>query len=165
VALVRERTIPTERPPLVGEVNADVCRYRGCRAVSEADPYGRNFDFLDRSRYFFFQVVPQFYSWGWVDSVTDQLLLRKSGSAGQRTLTIRSQRRSCVFFSSSAYTWQHTEKWLRYYCNVNTLWLTLQTGRSRVRLPMRWFFFLNSPNPSDRTRPWGLLRLLHKWVL
>jgi hypothetical protein len=25
VALVRERTIPTERPPLVGEVNASFC--------------------------------------------------------------------------------------------------------------------------------------------
>jgi hypothetical protein len=25
VALVRERTIPTERPPLVGEVSANVC--------------------------------------------------------------------------------------------------------------------------------------------
>jgi hypothetical protein len=26
VALVRERTLPTERPPLVGEVSANVCR-------------------------------------------------------------------------------------------------------------------------------------------
>jgi hypothetical protein len=25
VALVRERTVPTERPPLVGEVNANFC--------------------------------------------------------------------------------------------------------------------------------------------
>jgi hypothetical protein len=32
----------------------------------------------------------------------------------------------------------------------------LQTGRSRVRYPMRWF--LNLPNPSSRTRPWALLR-------
>jgi hypothetical protein len=28
VALVRERTIPTERPPLVGEVSASFCGYR-----------------------------------------------------------------------------------------------------------------------------------------
>jgi hypothetical protein len=28
VALFRERTIPTERPPLVGEVSANFCRYR-----------------------------------------------------------------------------------------------------------------------------------------
>jgi hypothetical protein len=34
VALVRERTIPTERPLLVGEVSAD--------------PYGRILGFLDR---------------------------------------------------------------------------------------------------------------------
>jgi hypothetical protein len=29
VALVRERTIPTERPPIVGEVSASFCGYRG----------------------------------------------------------------------------------------------------------------------------------------
>jgi hypothetical protein len=29
VDLVRERTIPTERPPLVGEVSAKFCGYRG----------------------------------------------------------------------------------------------------------------------------------------
>jgi hypothetical protein len=28
VALVRERTIPTERPPLVGEVSANFCGYK-----------------------------------------------------------------------------------------------------------------------------------------
>jgi hypothetical protein len=42
--------------------------------------------FLDRSRYFFFEVVPQLYSRGWVDPVPDPLL-RKSGSAGNRTQT------------------------------------------------------------------------------
>jgi hypothetical protein len=31
VALVHERTIPTERPPLVGEVSANFCRYRVSR--------------------------------------------------------------------------------------------------------------------------------------
>jgi hypothetical protein len=30
--------------------------------VSVTDPHGRNLDFLDRSRYFFFQVAPQLYS-------------------------------------------------------------------------------------------------------
>jgi hypothetical protein len=59
VALVRERTIPTVRPPLVGEVSAKCLRIEGCRMVSAADPYGCNLDFLDRSRYFFFQVAPQ----------------------------------------------------------------------------------------------------------
>jgi hypothetical protein len=37
VALVRERTIPTEWPPLVGEVSANFCGY-GCRMVSAEDP-------------------------------------------------------------------------------------------------------------------------------
>jgi hypothetical protein len=27
----------------------------------------------------------------------------------------------------------------------------LQAGRSRVRVPMRWIFFFNLPNPSNRT--------------
>jgi hypothetical protein len=37
---------------------------RGCQAVSVTGPYGRNLGFLDRSRYFFFQVAPQLYSRG-----------------------------------------------------------------------------------------------------
>jgi CBS-domain-containing membrane protein len=59
---VRERTIPTERPPLVDVVRtfAD----RGCHVVSVTDAYGRILRFLDRSRYFFFQVAPQLYSRG-----------------------------------------------------------------------------------------------------
>jgi hypothetical protein len=32
---------------------------RGCRVVSAADPHGRILCFLDRSRYYFFQVAPQ----------------------------------------------------------------------------------------------------------
>jgi CBS-domain-containing membrane protein len=35
---------------------------RGCHVVSVTDPYGRILGFLDRSRYFFFQVAPQWYS-------------------------------------------------------------------------------------------------------
>jgi hypothetical protein len=35
---------------------------RGCHVVSMTDPHGRNLNFLDRSRYFFFKVVPQLYS-------------------------------------------------------------------------------------------------------
>jgi hypothetical protein len=35
---------------------------RGCRVVSATDTYGRNLGFLDRSRYFSFQVAPQLYS-------------------------------------------------------------------------------------------------------
>jgi hypothetical protein len=39
---------------------------RGCRVVIATDPYGRILGFLDRSRYFFFQVAPQVCSRGWV---------------------------------------------------------------------------------------------------
>jgi hypothetical protein len=58
---------------------------RGCHVVSVTDTYGRILGFLDRSRYFFFQVAPQLYSRGWVDPIPDPLLLRKCGSAGDRT--------------------------------------------------------------------------------
>jgi hypothetical protein len=51
---------------------------RGYRVISTADPYGRILHFLDRSRYFFFQVAPQLYPWGWVEPVPDPLILRNS---------------------------------------------------------------------------------------
>jgi len=41
VALVRERTIPTERPPPFGEVSANFLRIGGCHVVSATDPHGR----------------------------------------------------------------------------------------------------------------------------
>ena len=41
VALVRERTIPTERPPPVGEVSANFLRIEWCHVVSATDPHGR----------------------------------------------------------------------------------------------------------------------------
>ena len=41
VALVRERTIPTERPPPVGEVSANFLRIEGCHVVIATDPHGR----------------------------------------------------------------------------------------------------------------------------
>jgi hypothetical protein len=34
----------------------------GCHVVGVMDPYGRNLAFIDRSRYFFYQVAPQLYS-------------------------------------------------------------------------------------------------------
>jgi hypothetical protein len=36
--LVRKRTIPTERPPLVDEIYCQLLRIEGCRVVSAADP-------------------------------------------------------------------------------------------------------------------------------
>jgi hypothetical protein len=62
---VRERTIPTELPPLVGEVSVNFFfSDRGCHVVNVADPYGRNLGFRDRSRYVFLQVAPHLYSRG-----------------------------------------------------------------------------------------------------
>jgi hypothetical protein len=58
---------------------------RACHAVSVTDPSGRILGVLDRSRYFFFQVALQLYSRGLVDPVLDPLLLRKFGSAWNRT--------------------------------------------------------------------------------
>jgi hypothetical protein len=52
MVLVRERTIPTERQPLVGEVSANFWD-RGRHVVNLSDRYGLILGFLDRSRYFF----------------------------------------------------------------------------------------------------------------
>jgi hypothetical protein len=51
-------------------------RITGFQVVGVTDPYGRILDFLDRIRYFFFQVALQLYSRGSVDPVPDPLLLR-----------------------------------------------------------------------------------------
>jgi hypothetical protein len=59
---------------------------RGSQVVILMDPYSRILGFLDRSHYFFCQAAPQLHSRGWVDPIPD-LLLRKSGSAGNRTWT------------------------------------------------------------------------------
>jgi hypothetical protein len=64
----------------------------GCHVVSVTDPYDRILDSLDRSRYFFFQVAPQFYS----------LLFRKFGSAGNRTRASGSVDRKADRFGRSA---------------------------------------------------------------
>src|SRR5215471_11420932 len=63
VALVRERTIPTERPPPVGEL-VPTFADRGCHVVSATVPPAVNLCFLDRSRYFLIQVAPQLTSRG-----------------------------------------------------------------------------------------------------
>jgi hypothetical protein len=83
---VRERTIPTERPPLVREVSAKLLRIEGV-AWSTHISFNRIFCFLQRILSFSFQVAPQLYSRRWVDHVPDALLLRKYGSAGNRTRT------------------------------------------------------------------------------
>jgi hypothetical protein len=54
------------------------------RGQRGATPTAVNLSFLDRSRYFFFQVAPHLSWRAWVDPVPDPLLLRKC-SAGNRT--------------------------------------------------------------------------------
>jgi hypothetical protein len=85
VALVHERPIPTEGPQLVGELSANFLGIEGVAWSAQRIPTVIILGFLDRSRYFSFQVAPQLSSRGWVDPVTDPLLLRKSGSGGNRT--------------------------------------------------------------------------------
>jgi hypothetical protein len=85
VAWVRKRNIPSDRR--LSAKSVPTFADRGCHVVSMTDPYGRLFGSLDRSRYFFFQNVPDLYSRGWVDPLPDPLLLRKSSSAGNRTRT------------------------------------------------------------------------------
>jgi hypothetical protein len=66
---VRERTIPTERPPLVGEVIANFWGWMVPRSQRDGSlrPYSR---FSRQEPLLFYQVAPQLYSRGWVDSVT-----------------------------------------------------------------------------------------------
>jgi hypothetical protein len=70
---VRERSIPTERPPLVGEVIANFCGSRVTRGQRDGSlrPYS---GFSRQELLLFYQVAPQLYSRGWVDPVPDPLL-------------------------------------------------------------------------------------------
>jgi hypothetical protein len=84
---------------------------RGCHVVSTMDQDRHILGFLDRSRYYFFQVAPQLYSRGWVDPIPDPLL-RKSGSAGNQTwdLWICSQELWSLYHRGS---WQLYKQFLK----------------------------------------------------
>jgi hypothetical protein len=62
MAWVRERTIPTERLQFVGEVSANVWGQRVLRGQRDGSPTAVFSIFLDRTRYFPFQVALQLYS-------------------------------------------------------------------------------------------------------
>jgi hypothetical protein len=64
MALVRKRTTPTKRPPLVGKVSANLLRVEGVAWSAQRIPMAVNLGFLDQSRYFFIQVAPQLSSRG-----------------------------------------------------------------------------------------------------
>jgi hypothetical protein len=63
---------------------------RGCHVVSVTDPYGRILDFLDLS------TSSSILLMRLSGPRSRPLLLRKSGSAGNRTLTTRPQRRTSI---------------------------------------------------------------------
>jgi hypothetical protein len=86
--LVRPLTLPTEGPPLAGEVSANFSGYKFFAWSAERVPTAVNLEFLHRYLYIFIQAAPQLSSRGWVDPVPDPLLLRKSGSAGNLTLDL-----------------------------------------------------------------------------
>jgi hypothetical protein len=75
VAWVQERTIWTERPRLSAKLVPNFVD-RECHMVSATEPYGRILDFLDRSRYSFFQVATQLYSRGWTANAKFEFRLR-----------------------------------------------------------------------------------------
>jgi hypothetical protein len=54
--VVCKRTIPTERPPLDGEVSANFLQIEGVAWSAQRIPAAGNLSFQDRSRYFFIQV-------------------------------------------------------------------------------------------------------------
>jgi hypothetical protein len=92
MASVRKRTIPTERPPLVSEVSAKFLRIEGDESLR---PYSR----LSRPESLF--LPPRR---GWVDPVTDPLLIRKSGSTGNRIGTSGSVARNSDHWTTDAVT-------------------------------------------------------------
>jgi hypothetical protein len=103
---VRERTIPTERPPLVGEAIANFCGQRVPHG--QRDGSLRPYSLFSRQELLrFYQVAPQLYSRGWVDPVPDPLLFFlvvpriEPGPPDllPRTLTTRPQRLSTQRFS------------------------------------------------------------------
>jgi hypothetical protein len=51
MALVRKRTIPTERPLLVGEVSANFLRTKGVTWPAQWIPTAVNLDFLDPEQF------------------------------------------------------------------------------------------------------------------
>jgi hypothetical protein len=61
---------------------------RGCRVVSATNSDGRSFRFSRPEPLLSFHIAPRLSSQGWVDPVPNPPLLRKSGSAGNRTQDI-----------------------------------------------------------------------------
>jgi hypothetical protein len=63
MVLVRKRTIPTERPPPVGEVSVNFSEIEGVAWSAQRIPTTDILGFLDRSRCFL-EIAPQLSSRG-----------------------------------------------------------------------------------------------------
>jgi hypothetical protein len=70
VVLVRKRTIPTERSPLVDEVSTNFSGQRGVTWSAQRIPTVVNLGFLDRSRYFL-GIAPQLSSRGFSENLAE----------------------------------------------------------------------------------------------
>jgi hypothetical protein len=156
VAWVSERTKPTERPPLVGELMSNVAD-RWCHVVSVTVPYGRILGFSRQEPLLFYQVAPQLYSRGWVDPVRDPLLLRKFVSAGNRTRTSGSVARNSDHQTTEAvYFLLHNIYKFRTYLTGSTIHLrcvarTLTT-RPQRRSTFFYISYINSIRTSQETQ-------------
>jgi hypothetical protein len=73
----------------VSEVSANCFADRGCHVISVTNPYGHIPGFVDRSRYYFFQVAPQLHSRGWADPVPDPIFFLFFVVHGNRTRDLR----------------------------------------------------------------------------
>jgi hypothetical protein len=113
----------------------------GWHVVSVTDPCGRILGFLDRSRYFIFQVAPQLYSRGWVGLVLDPLLLRKCSSAGNRTRASGSLGRNSDHYTTEA-IWTGINQ-IQMKLHSAWIWVMLhdiinETGHHAVSLGQRY---------------------------
>jgi hypothetical protein len=142
VALVRERTTPTERPPHVGEVSSTFAD-RGRRVVSATNSQGRKSRFSKPEPLFFFQAAPQLSSRGWVDPVPDPLLLRKSGSARNRRIPLSTSR------NQSTPSRRIYQGWPNLF-NIGAPYEHFQTFESRRETFTEWHTCLGTRFPCSR---------------
>jgi len=85
VALVRTRTIPTERPPPVGEVSANFCGKRDVTWSAQRVPTAVNLCFLDLEPLLFHSSSSSIDLTRLSEPRSRPNTTQKSGSAGDRT--------------------------------------------------------------------------------
>jgi hypothetical protein len=106
--------------------------------VNPMDPHSHILEFLDRSRYYFFQAAPKLYSRGWVGPNPGPLLLRKSGSAGNQTRTSESVAMNPDHYSTHVInsTCSSRQMIIMYTCNY-----TKATKTAVASFPSWWPLF------------------------